>query len=125
MSSEYLLCTMRCDLVFSPPTAPATPILKELSNALYSVADWYSLGVKLGLQDHELRTIEQNYRGDDERCKHEMLSCWLRTAKLPTWKAVADALHVMGEHTVVAKIQAKYCSSSTDTGTCLLCLLYF
>ena len=103
-----------CDLVFSSPTAPATPTLKELSNALDSVVNWHLLGVKLGLEDHELLTIEQNHRGDDsERCKHEVLSCWLRNAKLPTWKAVTDALHLMREHTVALKIQAKYC---TDTG---------
>ena len=102
-----------CDLVFFPPPAPATPTLKELSNALDSVVNWHLLGVKLGLEDHELRTIEQNYRGDNERCKHEVLSCWLRNAKLPTWKAVADALQQMGEHTVALKIRAKYC---TDTG---------
>ena len=76
--------------------------------------NWHLLGVKLGLEDHELLTIEQNHRGDDsERCKHEVLNCWLRNAKLPTWKAVTDALHLMREHTVALKIQAKYC---TDTG---------
>ena len=113
------------DLVISPSAAAATPLLKELSNALDSVVNWYSLGVKLGLEDHELSTIEQNYRGDgNERCKHKMLSRWLRSDKLPTWKAVVDALQQMGEHAVASKILAKYCSSSTantDTaGTCVL-----
>ena len=104
--------------VISPPAAPATPLLnlKALSNALDSVVKWHSLGVKLGLEDHELSTIEQNHRGDNERCKSEVLSRWLRSAKLPpTWKAVVDALQQMGEHAVARKIQAKYCSSSTDT----------
>ena len=109
-----------CDLVFSPPLAPATPTLKELSNALDSVVDWYSLGVKLGLEDHELRTIDKNFHGDSEGCKHEMLSRCLRNAKLPTWKAVADALCLMGEHTVAAKIRKRHCNSSTDTGMCLI-----
>ena len=97
----------------SPPTAPATPLLKELSNALDSVVNWYSLGVKLGVEDHELSTIEQTYRGD--RCKLEMLSRWLRIDKLPTWKAVVDALQQMGENAVASKIRAKYCSSFTAT----------
>ena len=99
---------------FSRSAAAATPLLKELSNALDSVVNWYSLGVKLGLEDHELRTIEQNYRGDgSERCKHEVLSCWLRNTELPTWQAVADALCQVGEHKVAAKIQSKHCSSSS------------
>ena len=76
---------------------------------------WHSLGVKLGLEDHKLSSIDQDFRGDNERCKHEMLSRWLRSAKLPTWKALVDALQQMGEHAVASKIQAKYCSSSTDT----------
>ena len=126
MSSEYLVSftvySVRCDLVISPPAAAATPTLKELSNALDSVVDWFTLGVKLGLEDHELRTIEHNYRGD--RCKLEMLSCWLRSGKLPTWKAVADAVHLMGEHAVATKIRAKYCSPSavtTDTAGTYMC----
>ena len=72
------------------------------------------LGVKLGLEDHELRTIDRDFRRDgNERCKHEMLGHWLRNAKCPTWKAVTDALCLMGEHKVALKIQTKYC---TDTG---------
>ena len=76
--------------------------------------NWHFLGVKLGLEDHELRTIDHDFRGDgNERCKHEMLSHWLRNAKRPTWKAVADALRLMGEYKVALKIQTKYC---TDAG---------
>ena len=68
----------------------------------------------MGLEDHELRAIDHDFRGDgNERCKHEMLSHWLRNAKLPTWKAVTDALRLMGEYKVALKIQAKYC---TDAG---------
>ena len=108
--------SVRCDQVVSLPAAAATPLWKELSNALDSVVNWHSLGVKLGLEDHELRTIEQNHRGDgNERCKHEMLSRWLRSSKLPTWKAVVDALQQMGEQAVASKIRAKYCSSSSAT----------
>ena len=112
---EVTAYSARCELVISPPTVPPTPLLKELSNALDSIVNWYSLGVKLGLEDHELSAIEQDYRGDCDRSKLEMLSRWLRNAKLPTWKAVIDALQQMGEHAVALKIQAKYCSSSTVT----------
>ena len=102
--STFTVYTVRCDLVISLPTAPTTPTLKELSNALDSVVNWFSLGVKLGLEDHELHTIEQNYHGDSERCKLEMLSRWLRSGKLPTWGAVANAVQLMGELTVATKI---------------------
>ena len=104
---------------FSSP-ATDTPLLKELSNELDSVVDWHSLGVKLGMKPHELGTIEKNYHGDSVRCKHEVLVCFLRSAKLPTWKAVTDALCLMGEHTVALKIRTKHCSSFPSTGKCLL-----
>ena len=103
-------------IVIFSPTSPATPTLKDLSEELNSVVDWYSLGVKLSVQSYELHTIEKDYYGDNGRCKHEMLVRWLHSAKCPTWKAVADALLQMGEHTVSVKIQTKYCSSSTNTG---------
>ena len=110
---------MNCALLISSPTAPATPTLKELSNALDSVVDWHSLGVKLGLEDHELSTIDNDFHGKgNERCKHEMLSQWLRNAKLLTWKAVADALQQMGEYKVALKILNDHCISSNTTGMC-------
>ena len=112
MSTVY---TMKCYLVNSPPTAPATPTMKELSNALDSVVDWYSLGIKLGMKVHELATIEKNYHGDNERCKLETLNHCLESGKLPTWKVVTDALHLMGKHEVALKIRAKYCSSSIES----------
>ena len=112
------------DLIISPLAAPATPTLKDLSNALDSVMDWHLLGVKLGIKAHELETIEKNYHGDNVRCKHEMLGRWLQNAKLPTWKAVADALCQMGKHAVASKIRKKRCSSATATGVCLLVILY-
>ena len=104
------------DLIISPPAAPATPTLKDLSNALDSVMDWHLLGVKLGIKAHELETVEKSYHGD----KHEILGRWLQNAKLPTWKAVAVALCQMGNHAVVSKIRKKHCSSATATGVCLL-----
>ena len=80
------------------------------------MVDWHSLGVKLGVQSHELGTIERDHHGNSVRCKHEMLARWLHSAKRPTWKAVADALWRMEERMVAVKIQTKYCSSTTNTG---------
>ena len=112
---------MNCAYFSTIDFASATPTLKELSYALDSIVDWYSLGVKLGLRDHELLAIKQNYHGDNERCKLEMLDHSLRSGKPPTWKAVVDALHLMGEYRVASKIQG---FSSTDTGKYMYILLF-
>jgi len=92
-----------------------TPALKELSNAVDSVVNWFSLGVKLELERHMLIQIEKDHRGDNERCKYEMLDRWLRNAKQPTWKAMADALCLIGEHQAALNIRTKYCSSGSST----------
>ena len=47
--------------------------LEDLSNELEAVADWHTLGVKLGVEDHKLREIEEQYH-DPQRRKHEVLS---------------------------------------------------
>ena len=67
------------------------------------------------MKAHELATIEKNYHGDNERCKLEMLNSCLESGKLPTWKAVADAVQLMGKREVASKIRTKYCSSSTES----------
>ena len=83
--------------------------------------NWHLLGVKLGLEDHELRAIDSKFHGNDEQYKHEILSHLLRSPKLSTWKVVADTLYQMGEHKVASKIRAKYCTD-TGTGMYLLCI---
>lgn len=72
--------------------------------------------MELELERRMLIQIEKDHRGDNERCKYEMLDRWLRNAKQPTWKAMADALCLIGEHRVALNIRTKYCSSSTATG---------
>ena len=96
------------------------PTLKTLSNEVDSVIDWFSLGVKLELEWHVLSQLENDHRGNNVRCKYEMLGHWLRNAKQPTWKAMADALCLIGEHRVALNIRTKYCSSSNATGMYLL-----
>ena len=97
------------------PAAPAAPTLQDLSNELDSVENWHLLGVKLGLEGHQLRGIEQNYHNNN-RCKNEMLDLWQRNAKAVCWETVVKALCMMKEQAVADKIQRKYCSVST--GNC-------
>ena len=96
-------------------TAPATPTLKELKKALKSVSDWHSLGIYLDLKTHQLDMIEKNHRGDNERCRTEMLIAWLNNAKTPTWEAIIEALGQMEQCRVADDIQRKYNISNTTT----------
>ena len=100
---------------FLSPTGPVLPTLKALVNELNSVSDWHSLGINLDLKRHQISEIERNHRGDEKRCKTEILGCWLDNSAEPTWAAVAEALDLMEAHTVAEKIQQKYISSTTTT----------
>ena len=108
-------------LIFCPPTAPDTLTLKTLKNALKWVLDWHSLGVNLDLKSHQLGTIEKNHCGDNERCRTEVLICWLDNTTTPTWEAVAEALDQMEQGRVADELRRKYISSTTTIeGTVLL-----
>ena len=100
---------------FSLTTAPATPDLKALTNELKTVSDWHTLGVNLDLKSHQLKEIERNYRGDDKRCKTEVLDRWLESTPSPTWEAVVEALCLMEAHIVADSIRRKYITSATIT----------
>ena len=109
-------------MFLSISAAPAKPTLKELKVALKSVSDWHSLGVHLELKIHQLDTIEKNHRGDDERCKTEMLISWLNNSTIPTWEAIVQALGLIEHGRVADEIQRKYIGifNTTTEGTVFL-----
>ena len=94
-----------------PATNLASPTdsalnLQNLSYELASVIDWFSLGLNLGLQKHELTKIERDYQGNDRR-RVEMLDIWLHRTPNATWEDVVRALQQMGENTVAENIREK------------------
>ena len=83
--------------------------LKNLSSELATVIDWFLLGINLGLPEHELSKIRQNYahQGIDQQ-RVEMLNLWLRCTPNATWEDVVRALEQMGENRVAENIREKY-----------------
>ena len=62
------------------------PVLR----ATVEVTDWYSLGLELGLPDHQLDTII--FDGYDEiDSKHKMILKWLDTG-VASWSSLVEAL---------------------------------
>ena len=92
-----------------PATVQASDVLtvKNLSFELTTITNWYLLGIKLNLQPHELKKIEQDHHGND-RQRVEMLDLWLRRAPNATWDDVVTALQQMGENTVAENIRHKH-----------------
>ena len=56
-------------------------------------AQWFNLGVALGLSSDTLKTIESNHR-DTHRCLTEMVIAWLQMKdnSQPSWQSLASAL---------------------------------
>ena len=108
-------------ILYFPPTAPPTLTLKALTNELKAVSDWHSLGVNLDLKRHQLSEIEKNHRGDDKRCRTEVLGCWLDNTTTPTWEAIAEALDLMEAHTAADNIRRKYITTHTEGIISVLC----
>ena len=53
---------------------------------------WYNIGIELGLEVGDLKTIEKDHSNCDD-CFREMLTKWLNNCKPePTWKALKQAL---------------------------------
>lgn len=74
-----------------PP--PGTPLqLRYLVNALVRVTEWFELGLQLGIEHHVLKRIEQDNRGQTERCKSAMLNEWLNNGLDHTWEQVDTAI---------------------------------
>jgi len=96
-------------LCHPPFHAESTLSVPNISRELVSVSDWYLLGIKLGLQPHDLRKIQQSHPSANcERWKVEVIDLWLRNSLGSSWKDVVDAVNQMGEHAVARKIQLKY-----------------
>jgi len=61
-----------------------------------TVADWFPLGVQLGIRSSKLREIEKDHPGDVWRCKFKLLDWWHRNAREVSWNALAHALAKTG-----------------------------
>ena len=87
------------------PAASTCLTLKEIENELSEVtgADWYPLGVQLGLRPPTLREILKNYPLDTERCKQEVLHVWLHSTPEASWKSLAQAVQALGRYESLAQ----------------------
>ena len=79
--------------IVSNPSAKESlrTILESISTL---TAEWFNLGVALGLSYDTLKTIESNYPRDARRCQTEMVIAWLQMKdnSQPSWQSLASAL---------------------------------
>ena len=68
---------------------------------------WNNLGIQL-LEEkrvHKLNIIEENYRGDIERCCTEMFKYWLDVDTKASWDKLIDALERIGQNALAETIK--------------------
>ena len=62
-------------------------VIKKLSSK------WKELGSQLNIGEHLIKSIESDYRNDNERCYRTMLHKWLEgPAHTTTWEILIDAV---------------------------------
>ena len=86
----YVLC-ITISIISNPSDEGSLRTILESISTL--TAEWFKLGVVLGLSYDTLKIIEHNYR-DAHRCQMEMVIAWLRTKdnSHPSWQSLASAL---------------------------------
>ena len=74
------------------------PQLGDIVSALKEITKPYLLGIHLGIKEHELKRIEENYLRDVDRQMAEVINYWLRNNTECSWEALASAVEKMGGH---------------------------
>ena len=86
---------------------------------LQKIADWFMLGVHLGVPNEELNKIDQRFSVSHgvERCKAELFDLWLRRNPSARWDDVASALEQLNEVALASELRALCRISSPDLST--------
>ena len=73
--------------------------VRLLVTKVQKIADWFMLGVHLGVPNEELNKIDQRFSVSHgvERCKASMFDLWLRRNPSARWDDVASALEQLNE----------------------------
>jgi len=91
--------------------------IKTLTHELKDVtADWFQLGVQLGVKPAKLQQIRQDCSGKTEQCHTEMLNCWLQGDLEASWGKVVEALQRRDHLVLAEKLQRMYMYRSSKRG---------
>ena len=89
-----MLCIV-CIIISIVSNPSAEDSLRTILDSISTLtAEWFNLGVALGLSYSTLKTIESNYPKDAHRCQTEMVIAWLQMKdnSQPSWQSLASAL---------------------------------
>ena len=98
----------------------SSPNVRLLVTKVQKIADWFMLGVHLGVPNEELNKIDQRFSVSHgvERCKAELFDLWLRRNPSARWGDVASALEQLNEKALASELRA-LCRISSPVLPCL------
>ena len=86
-----------------------SPTLRTLLEESQTVTNWDKVGVFLGLDERDIKTIEHEYNGSLRKCRLEMLNKWLEKDPSPTWEKYCEALEKASHGAIAMQVREKYC----------------
>ena len=89
-------------------TADPTLNMKNLLICLNAVDNWKTLGLQLGISNHELIRFEHVNQSNPDLCKASMFRHWLCKNENPSWTTLASALEDMDLPIPANKMRTKY-----------------
>ena len=95
--------------------------LNNVVLAVSDVAEWFDLGLQLGLPSATLRliTAEPNIK-DIKSQRLAMLSEWLKYDTAASWEKLAAALATIGENVAAANVRSRFTKVAPDQCTAAL-----
>ena len=101
----------------SPSPPLSTPALNEVNQLVVwrVAAQWYPLGLSLGVEPAVLVTIKADHPGDVERACRDLLRCWLSrspdTGEQPlVWLSVLIAIRETVEERIAEEVERELSS---------------
>ena len=87
-------------------------VMGVLEEILEAQNESFALGLKLGLQLHEVESIHKEYSDPKERLLHILITVLKRNEPRPTWRLVVDALKspAIKLERLAVRLEAKYCN---------------
>ena len=90
------------------------PKISELATVPIQPAQWYTLGLQLGLEEDVLSSIEQEQLDRPMKCKRAMFRKWLESTPTASWNDLIKALVQIGEEETAEKVKEEFSPSQPN-----------
>ena len=87
------------------------PKISELAIVPIEPAQWYTLGLVLGIEEEVLNSIEVDQLHKHPKCKRAMFRKWLESTPTASWNDLIKALVQIGEEGTAEKVRKEFSPS--------------